>query len=158
PSLDRTLLNTFAFSPFKPKLIGGAERVRAVAALQNLQATVFALTTDNRLLGFKPNTPSQPDIAVPISGLRSDENLLAIDFRASDGALYGVSDSGRIYMINVASGAATLKSVLTPSAQESNFQPLAGLNADMSFNPISGVLRITTTGGRSLRVDVDTGR
>jgi len=157
PSLDRTLLSSFVFNQFQPKLIGGGERVRAVAALQNLQATVFALTTDNRLLRFKPTTPSQPDASAQISGLQSDETLLAIDFRAADGALYGLSDRGRIYVINVVSGVAVLKSVLTPSAGDSNVQSLVGLTADMSFNPISGMLRIATSGGRSLRVDVDTG-
>jgi hypothetical protein len=104
------------------------------------------------LLSFKPTTPSNPDAMVRISGLQPAESLLAIDTRIASDVLYGLSDQGRIYTINSVSGAATLRSTL--SAEAGSF---AGQEADISFLPISGLLRISVSGGRNLRVDVDTG-
>ncbi len=72
--------------------------------------------------------PGNITIKVPITGLRTGDFFLGIDFRPADGILYGVANSGAIYRINVATGAATLVSILTadPADTSSPFSGLSG--------------------------------
>ncbi len=121
----------------------------------------FALTSDNRLVTFNRSAPAIPN-AVRISGLLMGEDLLGIDIRPGGtpaGELYALSDGGRIYTINVSTGAATRKGMLVPDPADTTnpFSALDGTDFGVDFNPVSDRLRIVSNTGQNLRVNADTG-
>lgn len=139
--------------------IGGGERVRGLAYGRLPVATVFALTTDNHLVSFKPLTPGTFDTDVTVTGLQGAEAIVGIDFRPVNGALYAVTDAGRLYTIDattgVASGAVTLAA--NPLDATAPFTALSGTRFGLDFSPFDGQLRIQSDLGQSVRIDVDAG-
>src|SRR6185295_3789953 len=67
----------------------------------------LALTDSNKLLRFDSASPGTIQSQTAITGLQSGEILLAIDFRPSNGKLYGVTNASRLYVISPTTGAAT---------------------------------------------------
>ncbi len=120
---------------------------------------VFVLTASNKLISFDRASPGTVRTTAAITGLQSGENLLGIDFRPADGQLYAVSSTGRIYVINGGTGAATLKATLAADATDATapFTALAGTAFGVDFNPVADRLRIVSNTGQSLRINVDTG-
>ena len=120
---------------------------------------VFVLTASNKLLSFDRATPATIRTTATVTGLQAGENLLGIDFRPADGQLYGVGSTGRIYTLNGATGAATLKSSLAADAADTTapYTALAGTQFGVDFNPLADRLRIVSDTGQSLRINVDTG-
>jgi hypothetical protein len=120
---------------------------------------VFVLTVSNKLLSFDRATPATIRTTATVTGLQAGENLLGIDYRPADGQLYGVGSTGRIYTLNGATGAATLKSTLAADSADTSapFTALAGTELGVDFNPAADRLRIVGNTGQSLRVNVDTG-
>lgn len=120
---------------------------------------VFALTTGNKLLSFDRAAPGTIRTSVAVNGLQSGERLVGIDVRPADGMLYGVGSSGRLYTIDPATGAATLKSTLAADATDTTapFTALAGTEFGVDFNPAADRLRVVGSGGQNLRINVDTG-
>ena len=120
---------------------------------------VFVLTTGNRLVSYDIAAPVTARSNVAVTGLQSGENLLGIDFRPADGQLYGVGSTGRVYTLNGATGAATLKSTLSADATDTTlpYTALAGTDFGVDFNPVADRLRIVSNTGQSLRINVDTG-
>ncbi len=120
---------------------------------------VFALTVSNKLISFNRDAPATIRTNVAITGLQGGETLLGIDFRPSDGLLYAVGSSGRIYTIDTGSGAATTKSTLAADAADTTlpFTALAGTDYGVDFNPAADRLRVVGNTGQSLRINVDSG-
>ena len=120
---------------------------------------VAVLTVSNKLLTFDRATPGTIRTTVAVTGLQSGENLLGIDYRPADGLLYGAGSSGRIYTIDPATGAATLKATLSADATDTTapFTALSGLEFGVDFNPAADRLRIVSNTGQNLRINVDTG-
>jgi len=120
---------------------------------------VIVLTASNKLLSFDRATPATIRTTATVTGLQSGENLIGIDYRPADGQLYGVGSTGRIYTLNGATGAATLKSTLAADGADTSlpFTALAGTEFGVDFNPAADRLRIVGNTGQSLRVNVDTG-
>ncbi|MDB5960095.1 MAG: polymerase [Massilia sp.] len=120
---------------------------------------VAVLTVSNKLLTFDRATPGTIRTIVAITGLQASENLLGIDYRPADGLLYAVASSGRIYTLDPASGAATLKATLSADATDTTapFTALSGTDYGVDFNPAADRLRIVSNTGQSLRINVDTG-
>lgn len=120
---------------------------------------VFVLTVSNKLLSFDRATPATIRTTATVTGLQAGENLLGIDYRPADGQLYGVGSTGRIYTLNGATGAATLKSTLAADSADISapFTALVGTEFGVDFNPAADRLRIVGNTGQSLRVNVDTG-
>jgi hypothetical protein len=139
--------------------IGGGERVRGLAYAQLPVATVFALTTDNHLVSFKPMTPGTFDTDVAVSGLQGGEAIIGMDFRPSNGVLYAVTDAGRLYTVDTTSGAASGAVMLTANPLD-NLAPYTGLSGTrfgVDFSPLDDLLRIQGDTGQNLRVNVDDG-
>ena len=120
--------------------------------------TIYGLTGFNTLIVFSSGKPNQTAAGIAISGLAAGETVIGIDFRPSDlnmdavndvGKLYGVTDASRIYVIDPATGAAS--SPVTLSAG------ISGRAIGIGFNPVPDRLRIHTTSGQNLRVNVDNG-
>ena len=139
--------------------MGGGEKVRGLAYGRLPVATVFALTTDNHLVSFKPLTPGTFDTDVAVTGLQGTEAIVGFDFRPSNGALYAVTDAGRLYTIDTATGAAAGAVTLSANTLDTTapFTALSGTRFGVDFNPLDGQLRIQSDTGQNVRVDVDAG-
>lgn len=120
-------------------------------AQQASAVTVYAIDTraEQRLLTFDSESPDTLTSAHAISGLQTNEQILGIDFRPSNGLLYGVGSSGRIYTLDLGTAAAT--NVSTLGVQ------LNGTRFGIDFNPVPDRLRIVSDLEQNLRVNVDTG-
>jgi hypothetical protein len=116
-------------------------------ASQALAETIVALRDGNELVTFDSATPATT-AATAVTGLMPGETLVGIDFRPANGALYGITDQGRIYTIAV-SGAATL-------ASTSSVVP-AGTAFGVDFNPVADRMRVVSDTDQNLRIDVTTG-
>lgn len=85
-----------------------------------------------------------------ISGLRTGERVIGIDFRPATGQLYGLSDGSALYRLNVNTGAATLVG--------SGFTtPLNGGNFGFDFNPAIDRIRIVGDSNQNMVAHPDTG-
>jgi hypothetical protein len=112
---------------------------------------VVALTATNELVRFNDARPDRILARVAVSGLAGGETLLGIDVRPATGQLFGVSSASKLYVIDVATGAATPSGA--PLVPALNFDNEIGVD----FNPTVDRLRIVTDKGQNLRVNVDTG-
>jgi trimeric autotransporter adhesin len=134
--------------------IGGGERISALTLARNPELTAYAVTSDGQLLTFSPRTPERIERAASITQLYDGEVLIGVDLRPADGLLYAVGNSGRLYTIDVASGAATQLAALTPAAADDS--PFSGFDARAShgldFNPTADLLRIVSDWGQNLRL------
>lgn len=109
-------------------------------------SSVYALTSDNALYILKPGATSY------VRGGRVDVsdggNLIGIDFRPADGQLYGLTDRGGLYTINLSSGsfgASTRVSQVNPRFS-------GGFGALVDFNPVLNALRITGSNDQNIAV------
>lgn len=133
--------------------IGGGETVIGLALVPTtpVAATAFALTSDNRLVGFSARSPNTLTSTVALAA-PAGESVVGIDIRPIDGALYAVTlasgGTGRVYTVNTTSGAMT--AVATISV------PLQGTTFSVDFNPMANALRVLGTGGQSLAVNLTT--
>ena len=119
------------------------------ANAQNNQ-TIFGVTTGNQLVQFNAATPGTLTSVGAITGLQTGENILAIDFRPSNGQLFGLGSSSRIYTINRTTGAAT--------AVGSQFSTLLnGTNFGFDFNPTVDRIRVVSDTGQNLRLNPNDG-
>lgn len=139
--------------------VAGAEQVVGLALVQPRPASVLGLTADNRLATFDPRTPNTISANVAITGLAAGEMVVGIDFRPSDRLLYALTGNGRLYTIDPATGAATSKSTLSADATDTSapYTALAGTVFSVDFNPAADRLRVVSSTGQSLRINVDTG-
>ena len=83
--------------------------------------------------------------------IKGAASVVGIDVRPSDGLLYAVTADGGIYTIDAKTGQAAMKSKLS--------EPLkAGTTVTVDFNPVADRLRVITSDGTNLRVNVDDGK
>jgi hypothetical protein len=107
---------------------------------------LYALTSDNSLYVLKPGATSY------VRGGRVDVsdggNLIGIDFRPADGKLYGLTDRGGLYTIDLSTryfGASTKVSTVNPRFS-------GGFGALVDFNPVLNALRITGSNDQNIAV------
>lgn len=123
----------------------------APAAHATPPSTSFAgVSKGDRLVRFNA---AKPAIArqVPIRGLADGESVVGLDTRPATGALYGVTDSGRILTIDPRNGAST--PVGAPFTPE-----LDGEFFGFDFNPAVDRIRLTSDANQNLRLVPDTGQ
>jgi truncated hemoglobin YjbI len=113
--------------------------------------TVIALTSANTLVTFDSKTPGTVSTPVAITGLGAGETLVGITIRPSNGQLFGLGSSSRIYEINRATGTATAKGAgpFTPA--------LAGTSFGFDFNPTVDRIRVVSDTEQNLRLHPDMG-
>jgi len=99
-----------------------------------------------------------------ITGLMAGESIVGVDYRLrtetdKSGVLYGLSNLGNLYIINTDTGAATGKLALTadPTDTSAPFAGLSGTAFAVDFNPVPDRMRVLSSNGQSLRINVDTG-
>jgi hypothetical protein len=139
--------------------VTGGEALRGLALQQPAAPTVLGLTTDNRLVAFDPKAPNTLTGTTPITGLGAGETVVGIDVRPKDGALYALTQAGKVYTVNPDTGAATLKVTLMadPADASDPFSALTGTVFSVDFNPTADRLRVIGDNGQNLRINVDTG-
>ena len=109
--------------------------------------TLYVSTT-NQLLSFDSATPGTLRNTLTVTGLQAGESLEGIDFRPANGLLYGLGSSGRLYVINVTTGAAT---------QGGAPFILVGTRFGFAFNPTVDRIRVVSNQAQNLRLHPDTG-
>jgi hypothetical protein len=136
--------------------IRGLTLAPAMNSPTNQLGQMVATTASNKLISFTTGAPQKLCTSATISGLANGENILGIDTRPADGAVYALGSAGNLYTLNTMTGAATLKSKLAPAMGDA-FAGLSGTEFGFDFNPTSDRLRIVSDTGQSLRINVDTG-
>lgn len=138
--------------------IAGGEAVRGLALNGPAKLQALALSADNRLLAFDPAAPNTITATMPITGLQAGDTVLGIDFRPRDGMLYALATGGRLYTVDAANGAATLRATLMADPTDAT-APYAGLTAPrytVDFNPVADRMRAIGSDGQNLRIVVET--
>jgi hypothetical protein len=137
----------------------GGEELRGIALRTPAAPMVYGLSDTGHILSFKLATPNVVDADVAITGLNAGERMLGIDFRPRDGLMYGISSAARLFTINPATGAATLKVAMAADAADTTapFTAVTGTEFAVDFNPVADRLRVISSTGQSLRINVDTG-
>src|SRR5256885_15704261 len=110
--------------------------------------TVVALTSGNRLLFFDSATPGTVTKSFTITTAGS-EALVAIDFRPATGDLYAMAISGRLYILNLTTNAASIPSATPPTINGTRF--------GLDFNPAVDRIRVTSDADQDLRLNPNDG-
>jgi len=108
---------------------------------------IYFLTTDNMLYVLIPGTTIYASIG-KVSNING--NLIGIDFRPANGKLYGLTDTQRLYTINVGvtPPSATLVSTLSTPFD-------AGFQSLLDFNPVVDAIRIIGSNDQNFAVVKD---
>ncbi|RYE33962.1 MAG: DUF4394 domain-containing protein [Sphingobacteriaceae bacterium] len=116
----------------------------------------YAVDETNALYYFSTSSPSTA-VTKPITGLQSGENILGIDMRPSNGQLYALGSSSRLYAINLGTGAATAVNAVpfTPALSGDSFG--FDFNPTTSGNPATELIRVVSNTGQNIRVNASTG-
>lgn len=120
---------------------------------------VFALTESGRLISFVAARPDKTCTNATFTGQQGGETIVNIDVRPVDGALYALGSTGRLYTVDTASAALTLKTTLVAALGDVT-TPYAGLTGTVfgaDFNPGNDLLRVVSDTGLNFRVAPDTG-
>lgn len=141
------------------ELLRGAAAAAPTSAPANTLGQIVAVTESNKLISFQSSSPQKLCTNTAITGMQGSETILGIDTRPADGAVYAVGSTGRIYTLNTATAALTMKSMLTADAADMTapFTGLTGTEYGVDFNPVPDRLRIVSDTGQNLRINVDTG-
>jgi hypothetical protein len=114
-------------------------------------ALVYGLTTDNRIVTFRAQTPGTASAGVSVAGLQAAEDLLAIDVRPATGQLYALGSTSRLYVVNPTTGAAT-------QVGSGPFTPaLSGTSFGFAFNPMVDRIRVVSDADQNFRLNPSTG-
>jgi hypothetical protein len=111
----------------------------AQASITLPRVNIYGLDTDNAIYVLTPGSTSFSKIG-RVNPDKINGNLIGLDFRVADGSntsVYGVTDKGALYLINLAPGqfGARLVSTMSPRFT-GGFQSLA------DFNPVVNALRL----------------
>ncbi|MBB2146131.1 DUF4394 domain-containing protein [Pedobacter sp. LMG 31464] len=152
---DSTKLFTVDLSTGKAKLsgkfpIGTAIQGIAIPANPAAYAVTFDATSNqSSLLIFNPLT-ADAAVSKLITGLQTGETVLGMDMRPLNGQIYALGSTGRLYTINMGSGAFTQVGTGTLSPA------LSGVNFGFDFNPVEDIIRVVSNTGQNLRINPTT--
>lgn len=116
-----------------------------------LPASVWAVTATNELIQVNAAAPSKVLQRKALKGMMAGENLVGIDYRVSRGVLFGLTQIGRIYTINTATGE------VSPVGASAALPGLQGLLMGFDFNPAADRIRVVSSAGLNLRLHPETG-
>ena len=112
---------------------------------------VVAVTDSHELITFNAGQPAQILERRPVTGLPTGERLVGIDFRVARGVLYALSQAGRLYTLDIPTGA------LRPVGAAPSGVALRGTSFGFDFNPAADRIRVVSNTGQNLRLHPDTG-
>lgn len=108
----------------------------------------YATSSSNMLYRLNPTSGTSNSVA--LTGMNAGEQVVGLDFRPANGALYAVTNQSRMLTINTASGAVTaIGTGISPA--------LSGTNFGFDFNPTVDRIRLVSDSGQNLRLHPDTG-
>lgn len=117
----------------------------ALIASSSKAEIAWGVTQQQRLISFDTNAPLDVLSGFFIGGLAANEQLTGLDYRPSDGMLYGLGSMSNLYRVNPMNGQATLVSQLSMT--------LNGASFGTDFNPTGPVaLRIVSNTDKNYRV------
>lgn len=117
----------------------------------------IALTASDQLWAIDIASPDTVVRRIAVTGLGTGETLIGIDYRPSNGKLYGITKTAA-YEIDDTTGVASARQLLKSTNSTLPFSPpLTGTNFGVDFNPVVDRLRVIDDTGMSLVVNVDTG-
>ncbi|MBJ7549904.1 DUF4394 domain-containing protein [Marinomonas ostreistagni] len=123
----------------------------AAPQMSKLPTSAWGLTDQNVLFNVNPYQPDVVVKSVSLTGLQGEDQLIGIDYRVARGDLYGLANSGRIYVINTSTGKASL-------VNGSDVVPEMAVGPyGFDFNPAADKLRVVGNKNRNLRLDPDSG-
>ena len=115
----------------------------AVATLAGIATSahaedVFGVTANQTLISFDSATPGVVNTGAAITGLMTNEQVRGIDFRPATGELYALGSFSNLYVLDTATGAATLVGAgsFTPALNGSSF--------GFDFNPTIDRIRVVS--------------
>ena len=112
--------------------------------------TIFAVTSNLKLIKFNAGQPQRLLESRPVVGLPAGESLRGLDFRVARGILYVLSTGGRLYTLDTSTG------VLTAVGSQSAALPMGALYG-FDFNPAADRIRIVNDTRYNVRMHPDTG-
>lgn len=143
-------------------LLGATATAAAAGPAHNSrtpQATVYGLTTTNKIVTFSLNRPDRVQRSVRVKGLANDERLIGIDRRPKNDTIYGVTTTrsgAELVTVDPKTGQTTFIATLVsaPTATAPGGAPidLDGREFGFDFNPAADALRIVSDTGQNLRV------
>jgi len=114
---------------------------------------LYAVTASNRLVSFSSTAPQKVCTSVFFSGQQSGESILSVDVRPADQNLYALGSTGRLYNLDGATGALTLKGTLIAAPGDTDpYAGIEGTEHGVDFNPGNDLLRIVGDNGFNARV------
>src|SRR5688572_2639339 len=81
--------------------------IAAVAAFAPAARAVPLVVTDGSAIVNVDTNSLGTTSTIPVTGMQPAETLRSIDQRPATGQLYGIGSTGRVYVINPSTGAAT---------------------------------------------------
>lgn len=111
-------------------------------------AIIFGVDDTNTLVRFDSANPGVYTSSIAITGTTS--SFQGLDFRSSNGLLYGLGSDRRLYTINTSTGFASAVSATQLDLGD-------GTLFGFDFNPVADALRIVTENNGNFRVNPNTG-
>src|ERR1044072_4541144 len=130
----------------KALALAGTILVAPIFANAETAASIIGLIDGKSLVWIDPATKK----VVGKANIRGATNVVGIDVRPADGMLYAVTADGGIYTVDAKSGQATMKSKISEMGK--------GAITVVDFNPAADRLRVITSDGANLRINVDDGK
>lgn len=109
-------------------------------------ATIVGVDENNNLVTFNSSTPESFDTSTQITG--TSATFLALDYRDSNGLLYGLADDLRVYTINAMTGLATAVTGVLD---------VVGSNFGFDFNTVVDAIRVVGNLDDNYVVNVEAG-
>lgn len=137
-----------AVAPIK-HYVGNAQ-TSIVTGLTLPNRSIYCLTGDNSIYVLRPGTTQYSRLGRVNN--TNGGNLIGVDFRPADNTptvLYGVTDTGTIYKIDVS---ATATFGTTTLVSTTNPRYTGGPSMVMDFNPVVNALRLTGPSGQNIAV------
>jgi hypothetical protein len=141
----------------------------AVASLMAMQAqaeTMYLLNESGGLATASTADPTRMTTPVQITGVRAGEELLAIDVRPQNQALYALgvdseANSVTLYLVEprtaVATPVGSAFTLTTNGVTQVDFDNAFFAKTDIDFNPAVDRLRVIVAGGLNFRINPNTG-
>jgi hypothetical protein len=117
----------------------------ALLPAQAAALPAYGITTTGELVIFDTDVPDLVDI-LRLTGLQPDEQILAIDIRAIDRRVYGLSSGARLYRIEPFTGLAEWVGGALIGI------PLAGVDFAMDWDPVNDQFRVIGSTGQNFRL------
>ena len=114
------------------------------------EVNVLAISANRELISFNAWQPSKVLQRKPLVGLPAGDTVAGMDYRVSRGVLYVLSSAGRLYTLDVSTGALTAVGAAPAVA-------LQGDAFGVDFNPVADRVRVVSSSGQNLRLQPDTG-